>query len=127
MLERSSSRAKPSPPVVLAWGSQSISSVLSPSSASAAARLMAVVVLPTPPFWFTTASTFEPLLPAASEVGLAADDDPGLAPAGALDSSCLEEGLSGIGHVRNGVLVVEKRPRLWRTCGRWIFGQIQGS
>ncbi len=28
-----------------------------PSSARAAARLMAVVVLPTPPFWLTTAMT----------------------------------------------------------------------
>src|SRR6185312_17134701 len=55
---RWSSRAKPYPPVELAWGSQSMRRVLRPSSARAAERLMAVVVLPTPPFWFTTARTF---------------------------------------------------------------------
>src|ERR1039458_7810178 len=47
----------PIPPVALDCGSQSISSVDRPSSASAAARLIAVVVLPTPPFWLTTAMT----------------------------------------------------------------------
>ncbi len=36
--------------VLLAWGSRSISSVFMPFWASAAARLMAVVVFPTPPF-----------------------------------------------------------------------------
>ena len=36
--------------VLLAWGSRSTRSVRLPRSASAAARLMAVVVLPTPPF-----------------------------------------------------------------------------
>jgi len=36
--------------VLLAWGSRSISSVRLPRSAMAAARLMAVVVFPTPPF-----------------------------------------------------------------------------
>src|SRR5580704_13955510 len=59
MLRRASSRAKPRPPVELAWGSQSMRRVGRPSRAMAAARLMAVVVLPTPPFWFTTAMTFD--------------------------------------------------------------------
>src|ERR1700733_12206891 len=63
MLRRASSpsraRAKPRPPVELAWGSQSMRSVGRPSRARAAARLMAVVVLPAPPFWLTTAMTFE--------------------------------------------------------------------
>src|SRR5271157_155888 len=36
-----------------AWGSQSTRRTLSPSRARQAARLMAVVVLPTPPFWLT--------------------------------------------------------------------------
>ncbi len=36
--------------VLLAWGSRSTRSVRVPRSDSAAARLMAVVVLPTPPF-----------------------------------------------------------------------------
>ena len=43
----------------LAWGSQSIRRVGRPSRARAAARLMAVVVLPTPPFWLTTAMTLD--------------------------------------------------------------------
>ena len=36
--------------VLLPWGSRSIRSVFMPFWASAAARLMAVVVFPTPPF-----------------------------------------------------------------------------
>src|SRR6266436_3466591 len=40
--------------VLLACGSRSISSVLKPLEATAADRLMAVVVLPTPPFWLAT-------------------------------------------------------------------------
>jgi len=59
MLRRDSLRPKPRPPVVLAWGSQSMRSVGRPSRARAAARLIAVVVLPTPPFWLTTAMTRE--------------------------------------------------------------------
>src|ERR1039458_10400028 len=55
---RLSSRLKPSPEEQLACGSQSTSSVLRPSSARQAARLMAVVVLPTPPFWLTTPRIF---------------------------------------------------------------------
>ena len=41
----------PRPVVALAWGSQSTSNVSFPAVARAAARLTAVVVLPTPPFW----------------------------------------------------------------------------
>src|SRR2546425_5230710 len=43
--------------VLLAWGSRSISRVLLFFRARAAARLMAVVVFPTPPFWFAIAMT----------------------------------------------------------------------
>src|SRR5438128_2071125 len=42
--------------VLFAWGSRSTSSVRLPRSASAAARLMAVVVFPTPPFWLQMAT-----------------------------------------------------------------------
>src|SRR5438876_10665596 len=38
-----------------------MSKALWPRLANAAARLMAVVVLPTPPFWLTTASTWPTL------------------------------------------------------------------
>src|SRR5208282_4185931 len=51
---RLSSRWKPRPEDAFAWGSQSASRILSPSIARQADRLIAVVVLPTPPFWFTT-------------------------------------------------------------------------
>src|SRR5579862_9188909 len=43
--------------VLLAWGSRSMSSVRLRRMASAAARLIAVVVLPTPPFWLAIAMT----------------------------------------------------------------------
>jgi 1-acyl-sn-glycerol-3-phosphate acyltransferase len=39
----------------LPWGSRSISSTFIPVAARAVARLIAVVVLPTPPFWLATA------------------------------------------------------------------------
>src|SRR5208282_2698212 len=57
MLMRSGFLTKPSPLVEFDWGSQSTSSVLTSAAASEAARLMAVVVLPTPPFWLATAMT----------------------------------------------------------------------
>ena len=41
-------------------GSVSMISTFSPTAASAVPRLMAVVVLPTPPFWLATASTRNP-------------------------------------------------------------------
>src|SRR3954470_3961879 len=45
--------------VLFACGSRSISSVLWPLFATAAARLMVVVVLPTPPFWLATVMIIE--------------------------------------------------------------------
>src|SRR5512132_150532 len=47
----------PLPMVALPCGSRSTSSTRRSACARAAARLTLVVVLPTPPFWFTTAST----------------------------------------------------------------------
>src|SRR5713226_3948620 len=51
------SRSMPTPLVVFAWGSASMSSVFRSAAASEAARFTAVVVLPTPPFWFAIAIT----------------------------------------------------------------------
>src|SRR5262245_55136171 len=48
----------PQPMVALPCGSKSTSSTLRLVAASEAARLTAVVVLPTPPFWFATAMIF---------------------------------------------------------------------
>src|SRR5439155_13839319 len=45
----------PSPVLALPWASRSRTSVRRPAAASAVAKLMAVVVLPTPPFWLATA------------------------------------------------------------------------
>src|SRR6266705_875530 len=47
--------AKPIAAVAFAWESQSIRSVGCSAAARQAARFTAVVVLPTPPFWFATA------------------------------------------------------------------------
>src|ERR1700722_11928314 len=50
----------PRPVEALPWGSRSMISTFSPTAASAVPRLMAVVVLPTPPFWWAIASTRGP-------------------------------------------------------------------
>src|SRR3954447_22750314 len=47
----------PSPVEALPCGSRSTISTFSPMAASAVPRLMAVVVLPTPPFWLARART----------------------------------------------------------------------
>src|SRR4051812_37363004 len=54
----------PSPDVAFACGSRSTTSERSPASARHAARLIAVVVLPTPPFWFASAK-IRPAIPRA--------------------------------------------------------------
>src|SRR5260370_35178247 len=57
VLKRLGSRVNPRPLVEFDWGSQSTRSDLTSAAAKEAARLMAVVVLPTPPFWLATAIT----------------------------------------------------------------------
>ena len=57
MLIRSGSLAKPKPLVAFDCGSQSMSRLFTSAAANYAAKLMAVVVLPTPPFWLATAMT----------------------------------------------------------------------
>src|SRR6185503_5675614 len=47
----------PRPVEALPWRSMSITRVGSPMAARAVERLIAVVVLPTPPFWLATTST----------------------------------------------------------------------
>jgi hypothetical protein len=47
----------PTPLLAFPWGSRSTSSVRLSAAATLAATFTAVVVLPTPPFWFTTAIT----------------------------------------------------------------------
>ena len=55
MLSGTSCLLMPVPLVALPCGSMSMSRVRFSATASAAARLTAVVVLPTPPFWLATA------------------------------------------------------------------------
>src|SRR5262252_3818730 len=55
MAPASSRLENPMPEVALAWGSRSIRRTFWSYAASAAERLMAVVVLPTPPFWLAIA------------------------------------------------------------------------
>src|SRR3989304_5148243 len=50
-------RERPSPDVAFPCGSMSTSSVRLSAAARHAARFIAVVVLPTPPFWLVTAIT----------------------------------------------------------------------
>jgi len=57
MVGREPASAKPSPLVALPWGSMSRTSVFFSATAREAPRLMAVVVFPTPPFWFAMAIT----------------------------------------------------------------------
>ena len=59
----------PSPVVALPWGSRSTTSTRNPSSASAAPRFTAVVVLPTPPFWFAIARTRGSVIGSAAAIG----------------------------------------------------------
>ena len=54
---RSALRSTPSPVEALPCGSMSTISTVSPIAASAVPRLIAVVVLPTPPFWLASART----------------------------------------------------------------------
>src|SRR5262249_27682451 len=54
---RLSSTLTPRPLAAFPWGSMSTSRMRLPSSAAQALRLIAVVVLPTPPFWLATAIT----------------------------------------------------------------------
>src|SRR6185503_15387914 len=55
MLGRGPAALRPRPEVRFPWGSASTASTRFSAAARLAARLMAVVVFPTPPFWFATA------------------------------------------------------------------------
>ena len=88
MLMRSGSLAKPNPLLAFDWGSQSIRSVLTSAAANDEARLMAVVVLPTPPFWLTTASTLEGASAAGLETAFEVADSVGTVVLGSLSGAC---------------------------------------
>src|SRR3954463_10670722 len=111
----------PRPVEALPCGSLSTSSTFSPTAASAVPRLMAVVVLPTPPFWLATTRTRSaPALPEYES------DLTGTAkPLHAHDTAsgitqgryhvCLVLPIScGLGHVRHHILSLEEQPL--RAC-----------
>src|SRR5690349_2407365 len=58
----------PNPLVEFPWGSQSTKSIRRSFAARDAARFTAVVVLPTPPFWFEMAITLDTCLIAAFRI-----------------------------------------------------------
>src|SRR5919106_5537074 len=63
MVPRRASRLRPTPLPAFPCGSMSTSSVRRSAEARLAARLMAVVVFPTPPFWFEIQMTLPTGLP----------------------------------------------------------------
>src|SRR5208282_923800 len=79
MLMRSGSFTRPRPLVEFDCGSQSTSRVLTSAAAKEAARLMAVVVLPTPPFWLAMAITraMQLVLSGSRHLHIAVDDTNG--------------------------------------------------
>src|ERR1035437_4050712 len=90
---RLSSRWRPRPEEQFAWGSQSTRRTLRPSRARQAARLMAVVVLPTPPFWLT--------MPRILTMGFQS---------------------KGKGGLRIATGAVENRAKLWKASGA-VWGE----
>src|SRR5262249_23645471 len=114
--------------VLLAWGSRSMSSVRLPRRARAAARLIAVVVFPTPPFWFAIATIIEgatglyhpapprrPLHLVFSEVVGVQTLQPLVE---ALGVRLLRRGIEGLGAVDHGFFDVDRRPRAQRERDR---------
>src|SRR5260221_9585650 len=63
----------PRPVDALPWGSRSIIKTSSPIAASAVPRLIAVVVLPTPPFWLAMARTRKGCVTPTCRAGSAED------------------------------------------------------
>src|SRR5476649_89637 len=102
----------PRPVEALPWGSESISSTRSPTAASAVPRLMAVVVLPTPPFWLATTSTRrrDSDLARTAEPLHANDAAPGVA-LGWHDVSLIFPISGGLAHLSYNILSLEEQAR----------------
>src|SRR5258708_36666106 len=113
----------PKPVDGLPWGSRSISSTCSPTAARAVARLIAVVVLPTPPFWLAMAKSCGCVVPDSEDDGVTvghageglAGNDPvlhGLGQFGLPAFPLVEKANSGIGPMAIGPRqqLAERRP-----------------
>src|SRR6185436_8556560 len=105
----------PRPVEALPCGSASNSSTFSPTAASAVPRLIAVVVLPTPPFWLATTNTRSDR---SDLTGTAKSLHAHDAASGITQGRyhvCLVLPIScGLGHVRHHILSLEEQPL--RTC-----------
>src|SRR6201991_2093377 len=104
-------RGMPRPVEALPWGSLSISSTRSPTAARAVPRLIAVVVLPTPPFWLATTSTRR----ARSDLAGTAKPLHAHDAASGITQGRYHVGLilpisSGLGHVGHHILSLEEQP-----------------
>src|SRR5262245_31010804 len=84
-----------------ACGSRSTTSTRLPFAASAAPRLQVVVVLPTPPFWFMTATVFiaRPPLPRCGDGGIVSDGRRRRRPEPEIETSVVER----LGAARFGI------------------------
>src|SRR6185369_15553390 len=106
-----SARPMPRPVEALPWGSESISSTRSPTAASAVPRLMAVVVLPTPPFWLATTSTLRARSDfAGTAEPLHTHDAAPAVTLGGHDVSFVFPISSGFTHLRYYILSLEEQP-----------------
>src|ERR1700748_921286 len=98
----------PRPVEALPCGSISITRVGSPTAASAVPRLIAVVVLPTPPFWFATTITRGRLPVSMDELSNLQNNAGRIGQAGML----LEvhfPAFAGLGQFRPHILTLEKQ------------------
>src|SRR5476651_486143 len=99
-------RGMPRPVEALPWGSESSNSTRSPIAESAVPRLIAVVVLPTPPFWLAMARTRVGLPGTAEPFHF---EDPALGVAEAGDGAAGEApGLAGVGDLGLGAAALEE-------------------
>src|SRR5271166_1633081 len=119
---RAGSLTRPSPLVAFDCGSQSTSSVSTFAAAMDEARLMAVVVLPTPPFWLATAMTRPILFSEESERRLqnktnrcsfAMTDFGATVPQG--------HSVGPLVGYRQGRAIFPQKCSTWNTCGRNVI------
>src|SRR5580692_11555280 len=102
-------RETPSPVEALPWASESSSSTFEPIAASAVLRLIAVVVLPTPPFWLATAR-MRVGLGSASGKAVHSQDAPGRIALAGDDVTLKPPRFVGLDDLRLGALALGKEP-----------------
>src|SRR5882757_9103250 len=100
----------PRPVLALPWGSASTISTRLPQAASAVARLTAVVVLPTPPFWLASAM-----------MRARCGDGSGLAAAVTLDLRQTQDGPRRVGSAGESL---DPHPPCFARLGQFLGGAI---